>query len=111
MSGDLLRLPPNFLQDLAEYIPRVQKEAGPHPAQWDADCEALAARELLGDIFRIRRGKLARIGEALTPDALETMIGGLTVPEANALTRIALAFEDLDKANGQICRTGKWSGV
>ncbi|MDP3563811.1 MAG: hypothetical protein Q8R70_04915 [Methanoregula sp.] len=51
--------PANFLDDLFVYIMRVMKEAGPHPATWDTDCEALAAMDLLDDLFTIRRGKVS----------------------------------------------------
>jgi DNA replication initiation complex subunit (GINS family) len=109
-TGDLLRLPPNFLQDLAECIPRVQKEAGPHPETWPEDCEPLAARALLEDIFRIRRGKLARAAEA-NPIGDPPMPSALLPFESNTWFALTADYRRLDAAVAEVCRTGKWSGV
>lgn len=93
----MVQPPPNakaFLADLKAYMQKVQVEAGPHPAQWDMDCEALAAMDLLQDIFRIRRAKLVRACETCTPPTPRQMFDF----ESNAWFGFLRVYKMLDRS-------------
>jgi hypothetical protein len=101
---------PNFLDDLKTYLDKIKQEAGPHPAQWDLDCEALAAMDLVQEIFRIRRSKLARIAELNPDDATTPAPKQLFLFENCAWFGLTATYRLLDKTIEQVCQTGTWSG-
>jgi hypothetical protein len=105
-TPDLQQPPANFLQDLKEYMARVQEEAGPHPAGWDMECEAIAAMDLLDDIFRIRRAKLAQAAEH---DA-QLPVSHMFTFESCAWSGITRKFRLLDEAIKEMVHKGEWSG-
>jgi hypothetical protein len=86
--------PPNFLQELKPYMINVQEEAGPHPVEWDANCEALAAIEILEDVFRVRREKLIALArDNENPDA-----AALLDFETIAWKEMRHVFEELERS-------------
>lgn len=91
-SPQLQPLPVDFPHHLRGYLHRTQDEAGPHPAAWDADCEALAAMGVLEDLFRARKDKifaLARDEDAPPAEMLDF--------EREAWTLMRFACETLDR--------------
>lgn len=108
-SPDMI-IPPggsaNFLTDLKTYLDRVKEEAGPHPAGWDMDCEALAAMELIKDIFEIRRAKLVRAAEHCAPPTPKQMFDF----ESCAWFGFLSTYKHLDKEIERVCINGNWSG-
>lgn len=90
-DGCLDTPPGNFLQDLQAYMLKVMEDAGPHPVQWDADCEAFAAIEILEDYFRLRRIKI----DMYARDR-ESPRGGSLLPfEREAYDKLRAAHEEL----------------
>ncbi len=98
--------PANFLEDLKEYLARVKEEAGPHPAAWDMDCEAMAAIEILKEIFDVRRAKLARSAEHCAPPTQRQMFDF----ESCAWFGLTEKYQLLDKVIDRVCIDGIWSG-
>lgn len=105
-SAELTPPPANFLPNLKEYMARVQEEAGPHPANWDMECEALAAMDLLEDIFRIRRAKLTQATEHGANPSVSQML----TFESCAYSGIARKYRLLDEAITEMVHKGEWSG-
>ena len=95
-----------FLKDLKEYMQRVKEEAGPNPASWDMDCEALAAMDLLKEIFEIRRAKLTRACETCTPPTPKQMFDF----ESCAWFGFLSTYQHLDREIERMCIKGEWSG-
>lgn len=99
-----------FLKDLPVYLKQVQAEAGEHPAVWPADCEALAAREVLEDIFRIRRDKLARAAALCPDDATMPWPKQLLPFESCCWFGLTEYYRMIDKEYAMLAKTGSWSG-
>jgi len=104
-----LCLPPP-LPDIKALRDQLMQEAGPDPRQWDADCEALAAREILEDPFRIRRGKLARACELNPDDASLPAVKAMYPFESNIWFHLTEGYRMLDFATQEVLRKGEWSG-
>lgn len=93
----MIRPAKNFLQDLKDYMIRVQQEAGPQPVTWDPDCEALAAIAVLEEIFLLRKEKLsicARDNAPPTPDQMFDL-------EMDAWYGLRRVYETLEKKTRQ----------
>jgi hypothetical protein len=86
------------LQDLTAYMQQVQAAAGPHPAGWDVDCEALAAMTLLDEIFLQRRYKLVLFASANEPPTPKQLYDH----ELTAWFGFQRVFKDLDAVNRRI---------
>jgi hypothetical protein len=107
MDGpNLVEPPANFLQDLKEYYERTKAAAGPAPINWAMDAEVLAAMDVVQDIFRIRRGKLARAVETCSPPSPKQMFEF----ESCAWFGFLRVYQLLDKTTERICIEGTWSG-
>lgn len=101
-----------FLEELQAYLKQVQEEAGPHPAVWPEDCEAITAREVLEDIFRLRRDKLARAAALNTPQGDPSMPWPKQLLEFEHDCWFGLTdeYRMLDAVYRKVASTGTWSG-
>ncbi len=109
-TAEITRPPVNFLPDLKDYLTRVQEEARQPPAMWDPDCEAHAAMDILEDIFRIRRGKLARAAELNPDNATLPSPGNLFEFESCCWFGLTGNYRLLGKVYKDLCIRGEWSG-
>ena len=94
--------PANFLENLQVYMKDAQAAAGPRPIEWDIDCEALAAMDLLKDIFEIRRHKLAVSAQHNAPPRPRECFDF----EINTWTGLRTVYVKLDECIENVVLTG-----
>jgi len=97
-------------KDIRALLDQLLKDAGPDPLQLGEDCDYFTARELLEDIFRLRRDKLARAAELNATDIAPPDWGSLTPFEKEIWFSLTEAYRRLDYAIGEVVRKGEWSG-
>nr|WP_321349761.1 hypothetical protein [uncultured Methanoregula sp.] len=110
-TGALTLPPANFLRDLKILMDTAKAEAGTHPAEWSEYAEIHAIMDLVEDIFRIRRSKLARAAEEnrpgeSTPPEFKTLLPF----ESNAWYGLTATYHHLDKVLRDIRITGEQIG-
>lgn len=108
-DGPVIARPPPLV-DIKTLLDRLMQEAGPDPVSWPVDCEVFAAKEMLEDIFRIRREKLARACEMNPDDATLPEWKSLLPFEQNVWFHLIEGYRMLDYATKQVVRKGEWNG-
>jgi len=96
-DGCLTAPPTGFTPDLREYMQRIQKEAGWHPATWPPDAEVWAAIAALENLFRTRRTKVLLLAsdKEVAPDKPR-----MFPFEWEAYQKFRGAFETMERATG-----------
>lgn len=101
---------PPPLADIKTLMDQLLQEAGEDPLALGEDCEIFAAKDLLADIFEIRRAKLARAAELNPDDATLPNVKNWYPFESNAWFHLTNGYRLLDKCTKEIVSNGAWNG-
>jgi|GEM_PF-6820696 len=96
--------------EIKSLLDQLLKDAGPDPLALGEDCELFAAKDLLADIFRIRRNKLARACELNPDNASLPELRSLLPFENETWFYLTEGYRRLDYAISDVVKRGEWSG-